>query len=331
MKKRVLLLFLTAACAAALLSGCKKNVGTPEDNAVAEEPEEEENEEESGRLFGYSCIDLSNPFFETLGESIQTSLEEQGDRLMTKDPEADSDTQISQIQEMIDAGVDAVFLCPVDWEEITPALEALDEADIPVINLDTEVKEMDYIDAFVGSDNRNAGYVCGQDLLENKPDGGMIVIVESSSVNSVNERITGFEEAIANGGFEVIQRIGAGGDVSVVKPALTELLQSGEQIDAIMCGNDQMAEQVLAALDEAGNTDPLVYSVDGSPATKTALTDPDSPMQGVGAQSPINMGKTAVKVASAVLEGGAFSRENYEETFFIGRDNVEMYGTDGWQ
>lgn len=234
MKKRVLLLFLTAACAAALLSGCKKNVGTPEDNAVAEEPEEEENEEESGRLFGYSCIDLSNPFFETLGESIQTSLEEQGDRLMTKDPEADSDTQISQIQEMIDAGVDAVFLCPVDWEEITPALEALDEADIPVINLDTEVKEMDYIDAFVGSDNRNAGYVCGQDLLENKPDGGMIVIVESSSVNSVNERITGFEEAIANGGFEVIQRIDAGGDVSVVKPALTELLQSGEQIDAIM-------------------------------------------------------------------------------------------------
>ena len=331
MKKRVLLLFLTAACAAALLSGCKKNVGTPEDNAVAEEPEEEENEEESGRLFGYSCIDLSNPFFETLGESIQTSLEEQGDRLMTKDPEADSDTQISQIQEMIDAGVDAVFLCPVDWEEITPALEALDEADIPVINLDTEVKEMDYIDAFVGSDNRNAGYVCGQDLLENKPDGGMIVIVESSSVNSVNERITGFEEAIANGGFEVIQRIDAGGDVSVVKPALTELLQSGEQIDAIMCGNDQMAEQVLAALDEAGNTDPLVYSVDGSPATKTALTDPDSPMQGVGAQSPINMGKTAVKVASAVLEGGAFSRENYEETFFIGRDNVEMYGKDGWQ
>ena len=331
MKKRVLLLFLTAACAAALLSGCKKNVGTPEDNAVAEEPEEEENEEESGRLFGYSCIDLSNPFFETLGESIQTSLEEQGDRLMTEDPEADSDTQISQIQEMIDAGVDAVFLCPVDWEEITPALEALDEADIPVINLDTEVKEMDYIDAFVGSDNRNAGYVCGQDLLENKPDGGMIVIVESSSVNSVNERITGFEEAIANGGFEVIQRIDAGGDVSVVKPALKELLQSGEQIDAIMCGNDQMAEQVLAALDEAGNTDPLVYSVDGSPATKTALTDPDSPMQGVGAQSPINMGKTAVKVASAVLEGGAFSRENYEETFFIGRDNVEMYGTDGWQ
>ena len=92
-----------------------------------------------------------------------------------------------------------------------------------------------------------------------------------------------------------------------------------------------MAEQVLQALSEAGDRKPLVYSVDGSPVTKSALADPDSPMQGVGAQSPINMGKTAVKVASAVLEGGAFSKETYEETFFIGRDNVEMYGTDGWQ
>ena len=83
MKKRVLLLFLTAACTAAFLGGCKKNVGTPADNAVVEEPEEEDNEEESGRLFGYSCIDMSNTFYETLRDSIQTSLAEQGDSLMT--------------------------------------------------------------------------------------------------------------------------------------------------------------------------------------------------------------------------------------------------------
>lgn len=119
--------------------------------------------------------------------------------------------------------------------------------------------------------------------------------------------------------------------MSAVKSAVAEIIQSGEQIDAIMCGNDQMAEQVLAALSEAGNSDPLVYSVDGSPVTKSALMDPGSPMEGIGAQSPINMGKTAVKVAAAVLNGTAFDRETYEETFFINRDNVEMYGTDGWQ
>lgn len=331
MRKRMLLLLLTAAGTVTLLSGCKKNVGTPEDNAVAEESDETENEEKDGQLFGYSCIDLSNPFYETLGDSIRTSLGEQGDQLMIKDPGADSDTQIAQIQEMIDADVDAVFLCPVDWKEITPALEALDQADIPVINLDTEVQDMDDIDAFVGSDNRNAGYVCGQNLLENKPDGGKIVIVESPSVNSVNERITGFEKAIANKGFEVIERINADDDVSKVYPAMETLLQSGEKIDAVMCGNDQMAEQVLQALSAGGVSEPLVYSVDGSPAIKKALADPNSPMQGVGAQSPISMGKTAVKVADAILDGSDFPKETYEDTFFIGRDDVQMYGTDGWQ
>ena len=54
-------------------------------------------------------------------------------------------------------------------------------------------------------------------------------------------------------------------------------------------------------------------------------------MTGIGAQSPINMGKTAVKVATALLAGKDYEKDNCEETFFINRDNVEMYGTDGWQ
>lgn len=39
----------------------------------------------------------------------------------------------------------------------------------------------------------------------------------------------------------------------------------------------------------------------------------------------------AVKIANAVLNGEDYEKETYEETFFINRDNVEMYGTDGWQ
>jgi len=196
MKKRWILCTVAVLCIAAALLGCgKKNVGTPEDNAVVEEDDKKnDNTGEGGRLFGFSGIDMSNPFYDTLKNSVQTALEAQGDRLMVRDPASDADLQNEQIRELINEGVQAVFLCPVDWEKITPALEALKEADIPVINLDTEVKETSLVSAFVGSDNENAGYVCGQDLLVQKPDGGKIVIVESPWVNSVNERITGFEE-----------------------------------------------------------------------------------------------------------------------------------------
>lgn len=329
MKKRITAVFLMVVLAAALLSGCKQNVGSPEDNAVVDgQDNTEDDAEATEHAFGFSCSDLSNPFYTVLREAVQSSLEEEGIRLIVRDAEADVDTQIQQIDELIEQKVECVFLCPADWEKITPALEALNEAGIPVVNLDTEVKETGLVKAFVGSDNRNAGYVCGEDLVSRMPEGGRIVIVESSGINSINERITGFEEAILNGGFEVVRRIDAGSEQI---GAVLRTLLDGEEIDAIMCGNDVMAIQVLELLKQTKKQDILVYSVDGSPDTKSALLDPDSPMTGIGAQSPITMGKTAAKTAVAILNRDRYEKEIYAETFFINRENVDMYGTDGWQ
>lgn len=322
-----------AVCVCAAVTGCKQNVGTSEDNAVVEEEDEEtaEEETEEGYLFGYSCIDLDNPYYETLGKSIETELTEAGDRMVTKDAGSDPDVQLEQIQELIDAGVDAVFLCPVDWEEITPGLEALEEAGIPVINVDTQVKEADLVDAYVGSDNKNAGYVCGEDLIEQYPDGGKIVIMECQTVNSVIERITGFEEAIASAGFEVLSRSDAGVDKETAQAAMKTLLEQYPQIDAVMCGNDQVALGVLAAVQEAGRTEVKIYGVDGSPEVKAEIASGNSLIAGTGAQSPINIGKTAAEVGTAILNGDEYESETYVETFFINEENVELYGTDGWQ
>lgn len=330
MKKRIAAFFLTMVLTSVFLAGCKQNVGTPEDNAVVEEPEDSgEDAEEPERVLGFSCSNLSNPFYTVLKESIQASLEEEGFRLIVRDADSDVQTQIAQIDELIEQNVEAVFLCPAEWEEITPALETLNEAGIPVINVDTEVKETEFVKAFVGSDNRNAGYVCGEDLVSLRPDGGSIVIIENPGINSINERITGFEEAVSGAGFEVVKRIDAGNGADISQ-TMSGLLRE-KQIDAVMCGNDIMAVQVLQAIEESGNRDILVYSVDGSPAAKSALADPDSPMAGIGAQSPITMGKTAAETAAAILNRDRYERETYVETFFINRENVDMYGTDGWQ
>lgn len=332
MKKRILSVFFTALLACTMLAGCKKNVGSPEDNAVVEEEETDGTEQEDQTyVFGYSCIDMNNPYFETLKMSIESALTEDGFELIVKDPGTDAEVQNQQIQELIDAEVDAVFLCPVDWEAVTPALEALREADIPVINIDTQVKETSLVDAYIGSDNKNAGAVCGTDLIAQYPDGGKILIMECPTMNSINERITGFEEEIAGSGFEVLDRADVNGQKEKAQEKMKEFLALYPHIDAVMCGNDQIALGVLAAVEEAGRTDILIYGVDGSPEIKAELAKDNSLIAGTGAQSPINIGKTAVKTGLAILEGDKYEEETYEETFFINRDNVEMYGTDGWQ
>lgn len=331
MKKKRMMILLSALFLAFLMTGCKKNVGTPEDNPVIEEEDAPAEAKREGRVFGYSCIDLDNPFYETLCTALRAGLEESEGELIVKSASYDVEKQIEQVYELIEADVDAVFLCPVDWEKISPALEALREADIPVINLDTEVKTGSLVDAFVGSDNRDAGYLCGADLREKMPEGGRLVLTESPGMNAVNQRITGFEEAIANAGFEVIRRINVYDDSDALKEEMADLLKSGAKPDAVMCGNDRMAVQVLAALKETGISDVLVYSVDGSPQIKSALADPLSPMTGTCAQSPIHMGRTAAETALAILDGKDYEKTVHEETFFIDRENVEMYGTDGWQ
>ncbi|MDO4440052.1 MAG: sugar ABC transporter substrate-binding protein [Eubacteriales bacterium] len=331
MKKKVVAVFLTAMLGCVMLAGCKKNVGTPEDNAVVEEEEEQDTEEKEGNLFGYSCIDIYNPYFDILKESIRGELEAKGDTLLVKNPDGDAQKQIQQIEEMIEEGVDAVFLSPVDWEAITPALEMLDEAEIPVINVDTQVKETDLTEAYIGSDNKNAGAVCGENLKLQCPDGGKIVLLECPSQNSVNDRITGFEEAIKNAGFEVVVRADAGGNKAGAKEKMSAILKEHPQIDAVMCGNDQMALGALEAAKEAGKTSLKIYGVDGSPELKSELAKEKSMIAGSGAQSPINVGKQAAKIARAILAGEDYEETTYVDTFFIGKENVEMYGTNGWQ
>ena len=94
------------------MTACKKNVGAPEDNAQAEENEDETNTEEpQEHLIGFSVIDMENPYFITLESAAKAELEEDGYRMITKNPETDPQLQETQIQEMIDEGKDIEVKC----------------------------------------------------------------------------------------------------------------------------------------------------------------------------------------------------------------------------
>lgn len=332
MKMRRMLWALTVMLVCIFIAACKKNVGTPEDNAVTEESREEVSEEEE-HVFGFTGIDMENPYFITLESAIREQVEKEGYKLITKDPQSDPELQKTQIQELIEEGIDAIFLCPVDWEEVTESLEALKEADVRIINVDTQVKEMDYVDAYIGSDNHEAGYICGEDLIARCQDGGRIAILECPTQNSINDRITGFEEAIAEAekGFEVVARADTNGEFEKALEAAKTIVQEHPDIAAIMCGNDQLAVAAKTAVNLAGLKQVIIYGVDGSPDIKKELKKADGQIAGTAAQSPINIGKTAAKIGIDILEDKEFERETYEEVFMIDQNNVDMYGVDGWQ
>jgi ribose transport system substrate-binding protein len=283
-----------------------------------------------GYTFGYTCMQLSNPFFTILEKSIREAVEANGDKLITVDPAMDVAKQINQIEDLISQGIDAIFLNPVDWEGIRPALVALNRAKIPVINFDAEVKDMDLVTAYAGSDNKNAGYVCGVDLVKQFPNGGPIAILDSPTMNSVRDRIDGFKEAIAGKGFNVVYQKDSLGDLPTALRNTEDLLQSHPEVLAIMGGNDPTALGALAACRTANRPDILIYGVDGSPEAKAAIAQ-GGQFTGSGAQSPINIGQESVKLSYKILKGESYDKRVPVKTFMINKDNVAQYGTSGWQ
>lgn len=342
MKKKLLSVLLSAAMLAVMLTGC----GAPAEEAAVEEaaPAEEVAEEvvaeaeatvgerpEGGYKFGYTCMDGTNPFFVILEQTIREGVEANGDTLISTDPANDVSLQITQIEDMITQGIDAIFLNPAEAEGILPALDMLKEAGIPIINFDTEVADLTYCEAYVGSDNYNAGLVCGEDLVKKFPNGGPIIVLDSPTMNSVVDRTTGFLDAIEGKGFEVVAQQDAKGNLEVSMGICEDLLQANGDVIAIFGGNDPTALGALAAANAAGMTDVLIYGVDGSPDIKTEIASGESLIEGTGAQSPINIAKTSVDVMYEFLAGNPVDERYPVETFLITTDNVAEFGTDGWQ
>ena len=315
------------------ICGCTKNVGTTQDNASANLPEEEEEEVQESYKIGFSVIDMENPYFITLESAAREYVEAQGGTLVTKDPGTDQYLQAKQIQEFVEEGIDAIILTPVNWEEVTSSLKVLKDNDIKIINVDAQVKHMDYVDAYIGSDNYSAGYLIGMDLVEKCPEGGKIAILECPTQNSMNDRIRGFEEALAKAakGFEIVAREDTQGEFERALDAAMKILEEHPDVTAVMCGNDQLAVGATTAANVLELEDIMIYGVDGSPDIKKELAKADTLIEGTAAQSPINLGKGAAEIAYKILNGQEYSEEAYEEVFMINAENVSLYGTDGWQ
>lgn len=344
MKKKFLTVLLSVAMLSSLLVGCSNGDSAKETStektveaddtakdAVDAAVEAVGDKPEGGYKFGYTCMDGTNPFFVILEKTIREEVEANGDTLISTDPANDVSLQITQIEDMITQGIDAIFLNPAEAEGILPALDILKEAGIPIINFDTEVADLPYCEAYAGSDNYNAGFVCGEDLVSKAPEGGKIIVLDSPTMNSITDRTNGFLAAIEGKGFEIVAQQDAKGNLEQAMSLSEDLLQANSDVVAIFGGNDPTALGALAAANAAGLTDVMIYGVDGSPDIKAELASGTSLIEGTGAQSPINIAKTSVKVMYDFLSGKAVEDRYPVETFLITSENVADYGTDGWQ
>jgi ribose transport system substrate-binding protein len=96
-------------------------------------------------------------------ESMKTAADEAGVELLVNDANYDQNAQNQAIEQWILQGVDGVILAPADFTGVKTALDALEEADIPVVTLNAPLAGSTY--AAVISDTVEQGQIAGE-LLE---------------------------------------------------------------------------------------------------------------------------------------------------------------------
>ncbi|NLU36168.1 MAG: sugar ABC transporter substrate-binding protein [Clostridiales bacterium] len=287
-------------------------------------------EPQAPRKFGATYMTMNNPYFDILDGGIREVVEANGDYLITRDPATYQDKQNQQIYEMIEEGVQAIFINPVDWKGVKPALIACKEANIPVFNVDTYVYDTDLVVSVIASDNYNAGVQCAQDMMS-KLDSADIVILDQPIINSITQRVQGFKDTIeGNSNYRIVAQEAARGELEVAMEVMNSIIESGLKFDVVLGGNDPTALGALAAIESHHMTgDILIYGIDGSPDGKMMIRE--GYLEGTSAQYPSYMGKISAEVAYAYLNGEKVEKDIVVPVTLITKDNLDEFEIDEWQ
>lgn len=159
--------------------------------------------------------------------------------------------QISQIEYLIDKDIDVLVVLPVDCEKLSDTVRKASEKGVKVISYDRLILNAQ-TDLYVSFDNEKVGTLMGQALRKNIPEGGDIFMIQGPEEdNNVQLVRNGFEKEIKDSNLNVVYRANCQGWLAEqAAEYLEEALRNYPDVKGIMCGNDDIASQVVRVLSE---------------------------------------------------------------------------------
>ena len=318
-KNKFLALLLTCAMVLTVLAGC----GSKDTPAPAEESKPAESSTYKIALIQQH---QTNAFQIAVTEGAQAKAAELGVELTVLSADQDAATQISQIEQCVSEGYNAILFEPVDPDGLRDAAKAAADAGVVVINVVSFCTDWETagIAAVSCGNNIKAGENEMQhvaDLLGGK--GNVAILTGPSAVTDALDRLTGYENILAN--YPDMKQVVAPADCqwdTAKAQATVESWLSAYDLDAIVCQNDGMA---VGAGNAAGADSGIVIAgLDGTPDGYEAIKD--GRITGTVAQDGGAMAANAVEAAVTLLNGGSLeSNILITDSVWIDASNVADY------
>lgn len=248
---------------------------------------------------------LSSEYWGYVEAGCKAAAEDLGINVTVVGPGAESDIegQVAQIEQQIGAGCDAIVCAPNDAGAAAGALQAALDAGIPVLSVDTNVG-IEGQTSFVGTSNVDAAYEGGKWAIEQVgTDAKAVIIYGQEGDNTSNMRREGYQKACDEAGVEVLSALSGQNTTDGATKTMEDLLNAyPDQIDIVLCHNDDTAIGAMNACKNAGVTDMTIVGFDGN-ASAVDLILAGEMVKATVAQQPYEMGYQVVEAAVKAING----------------------------
>src|SRR5699024_4762252 len=150
--------------------------------------------------------------------------EELGAEVLVQSADGDEEKQLSQIQNMLSQGVDAIVIIAVNSDSLAPVVDQADEEDVKVVAYDRMINNTS-IDAFVSFDNERVGEMQAEYLVEEVPKGKYFLLGGSKVDNNAH--------IVREGQMNVLEPYIESGDIEIVGDQWADKWSSEEALNIV--------------------------------------------------------------------------------------------------
>ncbi len=257
---------------------------------------------------GYCCNNFNDTFQTYIVDAAEKAAAATGVALEVMDGQEDDIRQQDQVNTLIQNGVQALIVVPVNTSSVQPIVRAAEDAGIPLIFVNrnpygngTPPKNV----FFIGADSTLEGATQMENagkLLNGK--GNICVLMGLLSNEAALARTNGVRQIVAAKYPDIKILAEETGNwqrdqgMNVTENWLTAY---GDDISAILSNNDEMALGAVMALANAGRDNVLVFGVDAIPDALQSIEQ--GAMTATVLQDPVAQGKGGIELAISLIEG----------------------------
>ena len=299
----------------AAASGCNQKQG-----ADAQQPQAHRT------TIGISYQNLQNEFIINIQDAVRAEAKKLDVDLVEVDGQGKAENQISQVENFITRGVDAVILNPYDKDGSAPAVDRVIQAHKPIVVVNAIVSNLDKANAYAGSEDTEAGRIAAQRIMDVLNGKGNIAVIHGPNGHSAEvQRTEGINEVLKKyPDAKIVLQQTANWQRDQALNLMENWLASGQKIDAVIAQNDEMALGALKAIEAAGKQkDIAVIGIDAIPDALKAVAD--GRLVGTVFQDAKGQGALAVDLAVQLVQGKPVKHDNYIPFQLVTKDNVASF------